>query len=480
MLWLALRFPKLPMDIFRRAAQADAAFAVSSAQGARAEIIACNEKARSAGIAQGMALPAATALCATLQILPRDPASEQAALERIAAWALQFTPVVSLAAPCEILLEVEGSLQLFGGLNGLRNQIEAGLRALGYQAVVACAPTALAALLFARAGLAVRVRHADALRMSIERLPVQVLDQPPQAAQLLHDIGIRTLGDCLRLPRDGMARRLGQGLLDTLDRAMGHLPDPRPRYAPPMLFSATQPLPAPAQEAEMLLFAARRLIVELCGFLSATGQGAQRLRFHLSHHGLPPTQLALSLIQATRDPEHLLAVLRERLEATTLPAPATTVAIRSELLLPLPATNASFLPDDSRHAEAATRLIERLRTRLGNEAVVGLRTFSDYRPEQAWVACEPGAQQRHDVAASPPRPLWLLSAPRALEEKSALPYYEGRLALLAGPERIETGWWDDKPVERDYFVASNPAQALVWIYRERHAGGKWYLHGFFA
>ncbi len=83
---------------------------------------------------------------------------------------------------------------------------------------------------------------------------------------------------------------------------------------------------------------------------------------------------------------------------------------------------------------------------------------------------------------SPPlsRPLWLLHTPRPLGEIAAIPQYEGPLALLAGPERIESGWWDGNDIGRDYFVARNPGESLLWIYRERRDNGGWYLHGFFG
>ena len=38
----------------------------------------------------------------------------------------------------------------------------------------------------------------------------------------------------------------------------------------------------------MLLFAARRLLCELCGFLAATANGVQRLTFTFSHDVLQP------------------------------------------------------------------------------------------------------------------------------------------------------------------------------------------------
>jgi len=85
-----------------------------------------------------------------------------------------------------------------------------------------------------------------------------------------------------------------------------------------------------------------------------------------------------------------------------------------------------------------------------------------------------------DPARRALRPLWLLAAPRLLDENAAVPCYDGPLTLLAGPERIESGWWDGADVARDYFVARNPGESLLWIYRERRGSGAWYLHGFFS
>ncbi|HYC45938.1 MAG TPA: DNA polymerase Y family protein [Burkholderiales bacterium] len=476
MLWLALRFASLPLEVFTRAARGSTPLAVSDAH---AGIIACNPAARAIGVGPGMPLAAAFALAGELNVVPRDSAAEEAALKRIAAWAIQFTPAVSIAGPCEVLLEIAGSLGIFGGLNALWNEIERGLRGLGFTASMACAPTPLAAQWFARAGLAVRLRHADALRSSLPDLPLAVMQPEPEALALLKNIGARTVSDCLALPRDGLARRLGPHLIDDLDRALGTSPDPRGFFTPPTTFTAAQPLPAPAQEAEMLLFAARRLLIELCGFLAATANGVQRLTFTFNHHAHAPTHIALSLVAATRDADHLTNVLREKLERTTLPCPATALALQSELTLPLASRNLTFLPEAREQEEAAAQLIERLRARLGDDAVAGLQRCADHRPERAWAKCEPGAGDRV-TACIAGRPLWLLPQPRALTEIGEAPCYDGRLTLLAGPERIESGWWDGDDVMRDYFVAASPAEALLWIYRERSAGAGWFLHGFFA
>jgi protein ImuB len=480
MLWLALRFPSLPLEIHTRGAPASGPLAVASTSAATARIVACNPEARRRGIEAGMAVTAAWTLAAGLQIFPRDAAAERAALERMAGWALQFTPAVSIAAPDELLLEVGGSVRLFGGLSQLWADVARQLGTVGYTALIAAAPTPLAAQWFARAGLSPRIRHADALRLELERLPADVLDLSPPVQDLLQDIGVRTLGECLQLPRDGLARRGGKELLGQLDRALGRLPDPQPTFVSPGRFEAALRLPAPAGEADALLFAARRLIAELCGWLAATGKGVQRLAFALSHEGLEDTRFALDLVTATRNPAHLAAVLRERLARLSLPRPATGLAMESERLLSLASSNLSFLPDERAGAETVIQLIERLRARLGEEAVQGFDTLPDHRPERAWQSCEPG-KESGERGAWPPstRPLWLLPAPRSLAEVAEVPHYEGPLTLLTTPELIETGWWDGHDVTREYFVACNPAQSLLWIYREPRRG-RWYLHGFFS
>jgi protein ImuB len=480
MLWLAIRLPLLPLEVYARAVEPATPLAVTTTSGSRSEVIACTDAASQRGVRPGMPVAAAMALAADLTTVPRDTTAERAALERIASWSHQFTPAVAIAEPAEVLLEIEGSLALHGGLQRLWAAAAEGLKNLGYAATLACAPAPLAAQWFARAGLNVRLRHLDALRSSLPDLPLDVIDLAPEARDVLLNVGARTIGDCLALPRDGLARRCGPGLCEKLDRAFGREPDPRPFFTPPSMFKAAQPLPAPAHEADMLLFCARRMLVELCGCLAAALSGVQRLTFSFAHHKREPTRVPLTLVHATRDPEHLTSVLRERLNRTALPAAVTEILLESELVLPLEASSQSFLPDGARHEEAAAHLIERLRARLGDEAVVGLKRAADHRPERAWRACEPGSRDAGALASLAHRPLWLLAQPRPLTERGEVPCYDGKLSLLAGPERIESGWWDGHDVKRDYFVASNCADALLWIYRERAPGGRWFLHGFFA
>lgn len=115
-------------------------------------VLVCNAAAEALGVRPGAALSTAWALAPRLRILPRDTAVESRALEAIAAWACQFTAKVSLEPPQGVLLEVAGSLRLFGGAGRLMAHLRRGLADLGFEALLAAGPTARAALWLARGG----------------------------------------------------------------------------------------------------------------------------------------------------------------------------------------------------------------------------------------------------------------------------------------------------------------------------------------
>jgi protein ImuB len=291
-------------------------------------------------------------------------------------------------------------------------------------------------------------------------------------------MGVRTIGECLQLPRDGLARRFGQALVDELDRALGRLPDPCEPYTVPARHTAKLVLPAPAQETEPLLFAANRLLLELSGFLRTRQAGITRLKLVLHHEARKPTVVALGFSVPTRDAQRMLRLLRERLHDFELPDRVAAITLESEETRPLSSRNLSLFPEDRLPEEERWLIIEHLRARLGSDAVYGIASHPDHRPEQAWRACEPGQAQTAYWQAA--RPLWLLQEPQRLRAADDAPALDGPLTLLAGPERIESGWWDGNDTRRDYFVAADAQGRRFWVFRERQGERGWFLQGIFA
>lgn len=481
MLWLALRFPCLALEIHTRACPALLPLALAEHAGAHGKVLLCNDAARKCGVCPEMSAASAFALCGNLNIIGRDTVAEYCALERIAACVRQFTPQVSLVGPAELVLEIGASLKLFGGIRRLCREIGKSLSKLGYSYGMAAAPTSQAALWFARAGITVCIEHTGALPKALDRVPITVLSTPESSAAL-HRFGVSNIGACLALPRIGLTRRLGPQLLNEIDRALGRLPDPRPPFTLPESFCSHLDLPAPATRTELLLIAGKRLCTELCGYLAACSQGAQQLHWKLHHQRRKPTCLTMNLASISRDTEHLLVLLRERLASTTLQQPVIAIELACIRQQPLLHATQALLPEQAAQSVTTARLLDRLQARLGPAAVKGLEQRMDHRPERAWHACNPGKGERTKAAipAVGRRPLWLLERPGMLQERHSTPWHDGPLTLIAGPERIEYGWWDQQPAIRDYFIARDAQNALLWIYRERSTDGRWFLHGYFS
>lgn len=482
MLWVALFLPELSLQIAARGASDSTLLAVSDGPAHRPVIVAANGAAREAGVAPGMPLAAARALADALVTLAREPAREEAALGSLAGWAGQFTPTVVVEPCAGLLLEVAGSLKLFGGLAQLLARIREGLRQLGYRAALGVAPTPLAAWWLARCRAVLPgVRSCSdpaQLRLRLAELPLALLGWPEQTIALFHDLGIKRLGGCLALPREGLARRFGPEFVAMLDRALGLRPDPRPVYAPPDSFISRIELPAEAQDTQALLFPLRRLLSELAGFLRGRGAGVQQLLLIAEHTRHRRSHVSLGLAAPERNSARLLELARERLGRVEFPAPVVAIGVRVDTLLPYTPQNASFLPDAATQTVHWCQLRERLLARLGEGQVFALQPADDHRPEKAWQWAGEGAG-KVPVTRSP-RPLWLLQQPRPLASRSDMPDYRGPLTLLAGPERIEAGWWDGHPLGRDYYVARNRRGELLWVYREHRGGDAWYLHGIFS
>jgi protein ImuB len=471
-LWIALHLPQLPLEAFQRGLPSPEPCAVAERQ----RLLACDAKAAARGLRAGMPVTAALALAPGLRFRERDAAAETEALLGIAAWAMQCTPSVALDFPDLVLLEISGSLKLFGSLVQIEARLRQGLAAMGYSGHLAAAPTARAASWFARSGKHSLIADAALLEGELCALPLSVLQSGEEEA--LSSIGASSIGDLLALPRDGIARRFGQGLLDALDQALGRLPDPRGFCVLPEKFGAAIELPAEATQAEALLFASKRLLAQLEGFLAARAAGTRRLLLNLSHRAAPATRIELGLVSACREAAHFALLLRERLQQTALPEAVRSIALEVQAIEPLEYSNQNLFSDELREEGNWPRLVERLRSRLGAAAVHGIGLCADHRPERACAKSEPGAKQL--ALDFNLRPFWLLERPQALEENESIPCHRGPLKLLAGPERIESGWWDGTDVARDYFIARAADEALLWVYRERSPAGAWYLHGIFS
>jgi protein ImuB len=510
MLWIALHPPSLSLEAFAATlGAARHALPLALLQGHHVQ--AANRVAQQLGIQPGLKRATALALAPQLLFGQADAARDAQALRALAHASLAFTPAVTLdtsaALPC-VLLEVQGSQRYFGGMAALQHKLRAALAPLGFTCRLAAAPTALGAALLARwregFELGAQGSELHALRERLDDVPLWLLGPGREHWDALQGMGLRTLGELRRLPRSGVARRFGEALLVELDRARGEAPDPRDWITAAPRFAERLELFERADSTAPLLHAAAVLLARLVAWAQAQhariGGFTLAMRHEPRHRADTPipayTELPVALAEASNDAAHLQVLLRERLARLSLPAPTLELCLRCSQLVHRAAPNAELFPTPASAQEGLLQLIERLQARLGSEQVCRLQRVEDHRPERATarlpVRLSAGSARALPAAAAPmhgptlTRPVWLLPRPQALPERQSRPLFDGRpLQLLAGPQRIESGWWDGQPAARDYFIAQAHDSALVWVYRVRlplaqPAGEGWFLHGRFG
>lgn len=492
-LWLAIHFSSLALDALQE--KREEPLAVIDVEDRQQTVLACSRAAQRAGVRAGQALNAALALTPDLVTVPRDARRERELLERVAAWCHRFTPIVSLEADDELLLEVQGSVHLFGGVESLMERVTKGLSAQGLEVQLALAATPRGALWLGRGSPSPRpsprergervqdlaahiVTRGEDLARRLAPLSLRCLRWPDEVVERLVSMGVRNVGDLLRLPRAGLARRIGAAGLTDLDRALGRTPEMRRPFRAPQRYDDRWSLDTEIETVAGLTQVIEPLFERLQRFLRARQAAIGALALELGHRSDPASRVRIGLAAPTGDVAHLRALLCERLAALTLRAPVRVVRLRSGALLDAIGSSA-LLPDAAGsvagQADALPRFIERLHARLGRERVFGVSLFAEHRPELAWRAIEM-LREANGVGSPCPshRPVWLLAEPELLQ----LPLPSWRIE--SGPERVESGWWDGSDVTRDYYVARDPHGARCWVYRERCAPHRWFLHGLFG
>ncbi len=483
MLWLCLHLPQFAIEAL---GEQGPDHVVTGRRGARRWVIAGAVDR----IAPGTDWGTVQTLHPDIRAAERRPRAEREAMAALAAWAYRYgselvweitESELDYGLPCALLwVDIGSSLKLFGGLDALLADFDAGFADSGHVGQRGVAPTLEAAAVLARLGLSRPICDVTELPAVLDSLPLAALPLAPKVQDALKAVGLSTVGELLALPAAPLAKRHGPAFTLYLDRLLGRRPDVRPRYRLPPKYQRRFDLLGEVEHSEGLLFPLQRMTRELGHFLKARDTGLQAFRLTLNHGRAsggkpqPDTVLDLRLASPARDAERLLRVLRERLGRLPLPAPVRSLKLAAEQFIEPPTGQGDLFDSHAGDDEAWSQLVEKLIARLGADAVTALGLIADHRPERSWRlrACDappPSPSAAPSLAELPPRPIWLIDPPKLLP---AAP------ARIAGFERLEGGWWDGDDIQRDYYRSEVQGSGL-WVYRDRRSEA-WFLHGVWA
>jgi protein ImuB len=531
---LALALPELPVEVARREAPRLAGRPLvlvthgvpgtrasrtkkPRAPGARAgtlRVAAASIEARAAGVRIGMTCAHAMGVLPAVVAREHRPEADDAALLGLARWASvvlspRVAPDLTRSA---LLLDAVGLTPVHGDEPTLVARARAGLAALGFSTRAALADTPLAALALAlesphnerggERGCGV-VAPPGQTRAALGPLPPRALPLSAAALTALARLGIDTIDGLLRLPRAGLPARLGEEVLLALDRALGVRDDPLACVAlPERLFErleTTSESGAGTDRLADLAFGLETLAERVARRLDAEGRGARALELTLARDDARPVSWALRLAEPIAGARTLVRVLHRRLERQDLSVPVTALELVITETAPLVARQTELFDQDAGARPASTEdlpcLLARLEGLLGARQVLRVDLVPDHRPERAFVACPAsGAPARRTSALDAPRPppgprpTRLLARPLQVgvlrDDEHAPPRalrLGGEVIALCratGPERLETGFWDEAEVRRDYWVVAGEDGRAWWVYRSLDTG-EWFLHGAF-
>ena len=477
-------------------------------------VAACCPLAARYGLAVGMRLADARALCPTLQTHSYDAAADRADLRHLALWARRYSPLTA-SDECAngIWIDVAGAEHLFGDGRSLMADCARRLRQAGLRVRMAAATTCGAAW-----GLAHYARrpvsccsHDKDMRQKLSALPLAALRIEPSVIAALQRAGLHMIGDIMTMPRAPLTARFGDHLLRRLDQAYGDVQESFCPIEPvqPLIVQRnfSEPIAAPSDVAAMVAY----LADEMARLLYHSGMAARRLELGWQRvdGGCGHKYIHLSRPSRERDLLHrLLAGVGDGINPEFGIETAWMQAHECSPLTPVtqPLRHMAA-PTDAADAESYANLIDRLVARLGYGAVLHIQPLASWQPEAAQKTVLPDPANRpiknpakwlgsgHDITA-PPRPIRLLAHPHPIDVVALLPDHPPaqfiwqrrihKIIKATGPERIAPLWWvaPAGTKSRDYFRVQDDNGARFWLYRdglpERGETAAWFLHGFFA
>lgn len=468
-LWLGIELPFLAVEITQEQEQIDTATAVYHDVAGHPIIYQACPKAQQHGVVAGMKLSAARALCHDLHSAQRLPDQEQKALQAIAKKLWSVTNQLQLTES-GLCLEIGRSRKLFGDIQQAQKQ--AILQCSPFTLVSSLAPSPLAASLISQLGYELQICNERSLRRWINQLPLSAL-QNPKSEKRLAKLGLTNLGELLRLPRPDLSRRFGRDVLARLDALVQQRLPSQQLYTPPAYYSQSLELACEIDGGDILLNACSTLLDQFAKTLREKAANSSVFSIRLFHLHHPASVLSLSFLQASNHSEHWQKVVNEKLDRLDLPAKVISLELSSEHIVHAQAGNVDLFSASAGKRKSLPQTLEFVGARLGNNSIQRPAWYPDHRPEKATGLESVATKTALFSGNKLERPAFLYRKAIGLKRS---PQKMG-LEIFGKPERIQSGWWDQQPIERDYYHARDRHGRQIWLYRENQG---WFVQGLFS
>ncbi|PWT73522.1 MAG: nucleotidyltransferase [Bacteroidetes bacterium] len=452
--------------------------------------------AQDRGLFAGMVAADATVVLPEVVMLDDKPDLTQRLLQNLALWCIRYTPTTAIDAPDGLILDVTGCTHLWGGEeNYLRNLI-GKLKEFGYHVRAAMADTIGTAWAICRHGKikaiiksGEQVEALMTLPPAALRLEIDTLDQLPK-------LGLNQIGSFLNMQRSALRRRFGQQMLLRLDQALGKKEEFIEPVIPVEPYGERLPCLEPIQTAKGIEIALETILEVLCSRLQKEGKGLRVASFKGYRVDEKIEQVQISTNHPSNNTEHLFKLIQQKIE-TIEPALGielfTLEALKVEDIQPTQQT--FWTSNSSLESSEVSQLLDRLESKFGNKIVHRYLPDEHHLPERsiklATSLKEPPATSWQIEKV---RPIQLLRVPELIHVTAPIPdyppmnfRYKGQVHKIIKAdacERLESEWWADGGLHRDYYIVEDEEGKRHWLFRLGHYDNdnnpSWFIHGFFA
>ena len=489
MLWLALSYPRLALEVFNSEyANSDQPVVVLE----KNKIVLCNTTAKKLNILPNSSLATAQAIQEELVYFERDRLLEQKVLTSLATVLCALSSQVSMPFEGTILLEIGASIRLFGSVDVIEQKAIALSLAAGFEAVSGIAPTAQAALAFSYSNKN-KLSDVHLTCSGIERTGIT-----EKTINQLSDMGIETLEELTSLPFKEIGKRLGKDILRYLNELTGKTQDIQKPVAIKKHFVkeiyCLQPISNKSELYEHVNAPLQLLLKELCHWLLINQLGCEMLIWEFEAYGVRDcstdpknkgvdkrAQIPVTFSSPQQEITNLLKMTKLRLDQELLPKEVITVRLKVNRLTSWQGDNHNLFGaltssemENNNDQKMDTALLDEINARLGDGSCKGIQSISSITPEHSWkfldhlIICARHNKHADELSPYKKRPLWLTDPPRYVELKD--------ISLIAGPERIQSRWWSQL-IDRDYYIAKQKNGAECWVFKSPE--NRWYIHGYF-
>lgn len=478
----------------------DAPLVLAGRDGRRRVVTALDAAAAALGLSIGMPVAKAQALAPGLIVQEADPRADADGLERLALWALRFSPVVAADPPDGLVIDTTGADHLHGGEAIMLTSMVERFAASGIEARAAIADTWGAAHAAARlSGRVTLVVPEGGNGTMLRNLPIEGLRLDPGIAHDLRTLGFERIGDLMDQPRAPLALRFGPEIGRRLDQALGFLSEPIEPVRSPDLVEARRVFAEPIGAPETIARYTGKLVTILCAKLEERGLGARRLDLLFQRVDNSLQAVRVGTAQPVRDVRRLTRLLSDRIEKVDPGFGIEVMTLVASAAEPLQQKQTvSSLVEETE--PDVSDLVDVLANRVGRRRIFRFAPVASDVPERSVarippLATEMGATWDGDW----PRPPRLLSRPEPIETMALLPDHppvwfvwrgaRRRVRRADGPERVFGEWWRrdaELAAVRDYFRVEDDGGERYWIFRagdgENPDTGAhdWFLHGIFG